>query len=264
MPKFVIEKSAETTIFGKETEDLKAEQQNEVAGEPTLHAEEAGSSLIIASTPVGSETPSETLSDLAPVPAPETEVITASASLEETPIIEESISTTPSVLLVPTENVSLFEHLEEDSIPSVENTPINPEESPLFRNESTSVTEISVDPKAFIQKSLTEIDTMIANIETRHDAKVEETQKYAKEKERFAELEDRGYAAIDAIDAEKSHALHLREILEKELTGTKNSSDETSQVESTLSEIGKANPIVPESEMKKESSEKEEFIFAGA
>lgn len=257
-----IEKSAETTIFGQETEDLAIEKQNEGSAEPLIHAEEAGSSLIISTAAMEpASTPMSPMEDSVTQEATETmstPLMMTETKDEETPL---AVSPAPS-----TESISLFEHLETAETPVIVDTPLV--ESPLFAQAETIVATANspVDPASFIKKSLADIDTMIATIEKRHDAKVEETQWYEKEEARFAELKKEGYNAIDAIDAEKEHALHLRSLLEAELEPKtkKMEPQETSETpDATLSLLTQENREREPSLAKvKEALQKEEDLVA--
>lgn len=72
-------------------------------------------------------------------------------------------------------------------------------------------------PKDFIEKSLKNIDAMIVDIDAAHEEKINEAAGYGKEKEHFASLETNAYNEASALDEEKSQALHVRELLQKEL-----------------------------------------------
>lgn len=261
-----IEKSAETTIFGQETEDLAIEKQNEGSLEPANHAEEAGSSLIISTLAMEpTSAPMSPMEDTVPQETVETTStpLVMTENQEEVPLVIDSTATADSTN---NDSISLFEHLETVDTPlAVETTLV---ESPLFGEKETALTSVNspADPASFIKKSLADIDTMIATIEKRHDAKVEETQWYEKEEARFADLKKEGYNAIDAIDAEKEHALHLRSLLEAELEPKteKVETQETSKTpDTTLSLLTQENKEREPSLAKvKEALQKEEDLVA--
>lgn len=73
-------------------------------------------------------------------------------------------------------------------------------------------------PKEFIEKSINDIDTMIMDIDTAHASKITEAEGYGAEKNKFATLETDAYTAATKLDEEKAQALHVRELLEKELS----------------------------------------------
>lgn len=224
MPKFVIEKGTETTFFGQDTETKSIEDGNRAASEPTVHAEEADSSLLVA-TPESSSplAESEALQDdvviVPETPAPQSEIL-ATAESEE---------------IVATETNDLFAHLGESSQVSPENE--NAEvpgtrESPLFLSEEKIVATAPAftNPQEFIEKSLESIDTMIAKIDEKHETKIGEAEGYGKEKDRYTLLEKAAYEEASTMDDEKAHAIHMREILEKELdTPVSKSQKETSE-----------------------------------
>lgn len=54
----------------------------------------------------------------------------------------------------------------------------------------------------------------------RHDEKIAQAEGYGKEKEKFASLEANAYTQAHAIDEEKSHAIHMQKVFEKELRAT--------------------------------------------
>ena len=80
MPKFVIEKSAETTIFGQDIETKSVDDGNKAASEPTIHAEEAGSSLLISTeAPVMT---SEESPSIVEIPLPASDMMLSDAALD--------------------------------------------------------------------------------------------------------------------------------------------------------------------------------------
>lgn len=102
-------------------------------------------------------------------------------------------------------------------------------------------------PREFIEKNLVNIDTMIVNIDARHNAKEIEEEGYKMEKLRFTELERSAHTEKIIMDKERDHAIHMKKILETELERDKaNKATEetrTNHVESTLTEIGTEHPI---------------------
>lgn len=238
MPKFVIEKGTETTFFGQDTETKSIEDGNRAASEPTVHAEEADSSLLVA-TPESSDslTASETTQD---------DVVI----IPETPTPQSEILATPeSEEIIATETNDLFAHLGESSQISSENENIEvpgTRESPLFLSEEKIVASAPAftNPQEFIEKSLESIDTMIAKIDEKHETKIGEAEGYGKEKDRYTLLEKTAYEEASTMDDEKAHAIHMREILEKELdTSGAKDQKETSEdlVWDTLSTLAKEN-----------------------
>ncbi len=75
-----------------------------------------------------------------------------------------------------------------------------------------------IHPKEFIEKSIADIDVMIGDINTARDSKIIEAEEYGEEKDRIAALEKDAYTEATTLDEEKSHALHVRELLSGELT----------------------------------------------
>ena len=61
---------------------------------------------------------------------------------------------------------------------------------------------------------------MLSRMTGRHDEKIAEAEGYGKEKEKFASLETNAYAQAHTIDEEKSHAIHMQKVFEKELRAT--------------------------------------------
>lgn len=127
----------------------------------------------------------------------------------------------------------------------------------LFGNISATTTEKEeavvaqsfLHPKEFIEKSITDIDTMITDIDTAHASKITEAEGYGKEKDRYATLETDTYAAAKKLDEEKAQALHVRELLEKELSTAKQDEEALETLMSTeetevLSEV--VTPTNPE------------------
>ena len=115
MPKFVIEKSAETTIFGQSTETAAAEVENREMTEPVIHAEENSDSILMStSTQVGPPvaTMSEPLTE-SPDPISDIKI--------ETPTQVQTDSITPessvSLLTASPTTDDLFSHFEEPSSP---------------------------------------------------------------------------------------------------------------------------------------------------
>lgn len=91
-------------------------------------------------------------------------------------------------------------------------SPVLPELEPIQKTEEILHTD------AFIKKSMEEIDRMIGDIEQSRIQKIAEAESYAHQKEEFAEREKIAYSEVDTLEDEKSQALHVRELLEKELT----------------------------------------------
>lgn len=136
---------------------------------------------------------------------------------------------------------------------------------------NTPVVDVGHDfstPREFIEKNLVSIDTMMANIDKRHEAKIREAEGYKAEKLRFTELEKSAYSEASIMDRERDHALHMKKILEAELerdTANRNpKSEEPKHVESSLSEIGTEHAISHRHSHKKHESAPEEDIFAAS
>lgn len=115
MPKFVIEKSAETTIFGQSTETAAAEVENREMTEPVIHAEENSDSILM-STSTQVATPVATMSESL------TESTDPISDIKiETPTQVQTDSITPessvSLLTASPTTDDLFSHFEEPSSP---------------------------------------------------------------------------------------------------------------------------------------------------
>lgn len=73
-----------------------------------------------------------------------------------------------------------------------------------IEEKSWATSEKSIfHPTEFIQKSISEIDTMIANIDQKHEKKIIEAEGYKAEKERFTELEKMAYTEAKTMDEER-------------------------------------------------------------
>ena len=195
----VIQKTAETSLFDlnstpANTTTIAIEQPNL----PQVHAEEASASLFVSST------------GNAPVS------ITEPTILPE--ITSDEVITSGWIDSTASESDAIFSFGKSQQTPSASLT----EEV----NETGAESEIPVDkkeermihPKDFIEKSLVDIDAMILDIDTTHDSKIHEAEGYGREKDRIAALENDAYAEATMLAEEKSHALHVRELLSGELS----------------------------------------------
>jgi hypothetical protein len=264
MPKFVIEKSAETTIFGQDIETKSVDDGNKAASEPTIHAEEAGSSLLISTeAPVIA---SEESSSIVEVPLPASDMALSDAALA--PVIETPVEASVTESVESPTSSDLFAQLTDTTevVTAPEQEAIT--ENPLF-SEAPVVTTGFANPEEFIEKSLEGIDIMIANIDKKHDAKIAEAEGYGKEKDRYTLLEKTAYEEASSMDNEKAHAVHVREILENERHINIQESPREEAVatpentEDTLSLLAKENEQrEPNLSKVKESAKKEEDLMA--
>ncbi len=114
-------------------------------------------------------------------------------------------------------------------------------------------------PKEFIEKSITDIDVMIGEIDQAHDAKIQEAEWYGNEKKHFAELEKATYGEARTLDDEKSHALHVRNLLEGELgkgLDALQKNHTSASVETAMTGIAVQNTVTETMESKKEVHKK--------
>lgn len=144
---------------------------------------------------------------------------------QEEPILASPLIETAPIVEMPVEN--LTESVDE----IVTQTPVESSENSFFH------------PTEFIQKSITEIDTMIANIDQKHETKITEAEGYKAEKKRFTELEKMAYAEAETMDEEKDHALHMKELLLNELPENKKNTEKNSHVETTLTGMAVVNTV---------------------
>lgn len=127
-----------------------------------------------------------------------------------------------------------------ESVTGIENTKIENNNSPLFdminqldnnktpekittNTDITPVTTISEmkfnNTAGYINHAIGEVETLMKNIETADAAKIEERDRYEKEKEKFAELEKNAEKEHQNMLKEKAHAMEVRAYLENEKTG---------------------------------------------
>lgn len=226
MPKFVIEKSEETTIFWPETEDARIEIENATPKEPEHYAENDENSILVGATPVVTQAAAPVvtqnveqspLSTAPVVPLIEEQPIVESPLMSDSlmPSLWETASVTPIVTTESTDD--FFSNL--TGTPSVVAEGVKEEVvAPGVENISLWSIESSFSsPKEFIERSLESIDTMIGKIDMKHTAKIEEAEWYGREKVRFTDLEKNAYVEADGMDKEKAHTLRMRKLLEKEL-----------------------------------------------
>ena len=144
------------------------------------------------------------------------EAISAPSLIETAPVVEMPIENQ-------TETAIVEEGIEEKSWATSENSFFHPTE--------------------FIQKSISEIDTMIANIDQKHEKKIIEAEGYKAEKKRFTKLEEIAYTEAETMDEEKDHALHMKELLLNELPENKKKTEKNSHVETTLTGMAVVNTV---------------------
>lgn len=189
-PEFLIQKSETKSLFDTEEKNeaiiLTPDSPLEV---PEIHAEVGGASVLGADSP--SETP---VTDSPLFIQNEEEIVSPEAS--STSILGFSDTDTTRS---PTD--SLFGN-----------------SSPVTEEKTESKTLSFLHPKEFIEKSINDIDTMITDLDNAHASKITEAEGYGAEKDKFATLETDTYAAATKLDEEKAQALHVRELLEKELS----------------------------------------------
>jgi hypothetical protein len=83
--------------------------------------------------------------------------------------------------------------------------------SALLENQEEVNEEARVfHPEEFIEESLTKIESMIATIDARHEAKLAEAEGYKSEKERFAQLEQKAHDEADMMITERNHAERMQ------------------------------------------------------
>lgn len=198
-PEFLIQKSEAKSLFDTEEKNeaivLTPDSPLEV---PEVHAEEGGVSILWA------DTPSETPAADSPLFIQNEEEITH-PEVSTTSILGLS-DTDTATTSAPTD--SLFGNI-----------------SPVAEEKTENQTFSFLHPKEFIEKSINDIDKMLADLDTAHASKIAEAEGYGAEKNRFATLETDTYAAASMLDEEKAQALNVRELLEKELSKTEK--DET-------------------------------------
>ncbi len=108
------------------------------------------------------------------------------------------------------------------STPTLEETPSIKEEVSQQSYTLGNVTkddsseETYTHPDEFIVASLEKIDTMIAHINTRHDAKLKEALEYKTEKEKLAVQEENAYTEAEAMVLERARAEEMRTYFQNE------------------------------------------------
>lgn len=143
---------------------------------------------------------------------------------------EETISTSPLIEAAPIVEIPV-ENLTESVNETITKTTVETSENSFFH------------PIEFIQKSIAEIDTMIANIDQKHEKKIIEAEGYKAEKKKFTEHEKIAYAEAETMNEEKDHALHMKQLLLNELPENKQKSEKNSHVETTLTGIAVVNTV---------------------
>lgn len=231
-PAFLIQKTEEKSLFDTpitKTEDVPLES-------PLVHAEEGGNSVLVNSEEIVQKAP-ETSSDPLAIEGKST------------------VETFPET--VPTENIFSFGQESEEKEETKKESPLFAESSPIL--SPTEVQEKkTLHPQEFLKNSITDIDSMISEIDASHDAKIQEAEGYKKEKEHFASLEENAYDEAKNLDTEKSQALHVRELLEKELSTNEDATPISEHLGDIAEDATKNNiEVTPieESFFEKESSE---------
>ena len=115
---------------------------------------------------------------------------------------------------------NMITQLESSKIP--ESTQINTNIIP----EATAVEMKFNDTAEYINHAIGEVEILMKNIETTDAAKIEERDRYEKEKEKFAELEKNAEKEHQNMLKEKAHAMEVRAYLENEITGKMNTKHE--------------------------------------
>lgn len=155
------------------------------------------------------------------VPSPSLE--THTTEVNPTPIIpseatEGTINTTPSSNT--NDSFSLFGSLSDDTntiqVPVSESSDI--QETMVPEVLEAIISPSPLHPQEFIEKSITEIDAMIASIQEARTRKIQEAESYGQEKERQAQLEHTAYEDATVMDNEIAHAERMKQLLEKELS----------------------------------------------
>ena len=199
-PAFLIQKTEEKSLFDMPTQETGTSTELVSEASPLVHAEEGSLAVLVNS-------------DDTPHPA--------EATSQEAPEVVEIVGEA----LDPAQNPApATEEVFRFSSETQENA-TNFFTSEYMEEKQEKKKEKILHPKEFIEKSLENIDSMIADIDTAHESKISEAEGYGKEKEHFAELETHAYEEASALDEEKSQALHVRELLEKELGGKKKEED---------------------------------------
>lgn len=231
-PAFLIQKTEESSLFDApitKTEDVPLES-------PVMHAEDGGNSVLVNSEETPQKAPENSDEHLA---------------IEETPAMKAFSET------MPTENIFSFGQESEKKEEEKKENPLFAESSPILGNTEIQEKKI-LHPQEFLKNSIADIDSMIAELDTTHDAKIQEAEGYGKEKEHFASLEESAYDEAKDLDAEKSQALHVRELLEKELSTAENATPIAEHLGDIAEDAVKNNvEVAPieESYFEKESSE---------
>lgn len=231
----IIQKTVETSLFDTtppvDMSDLRIQEAVQVA---TPRAEENTDTLLVSipldPPPVITEQvtpPEENMHSLFSPTEPSAVIATESAPsfLTETP--EQSSSTD-----------SLFSLGKDNAV--IESSFF----SPVVEVEEKKVEKI-LHPKEFLERSIESIDSMITDIDTAYDKKVSEAVTYAQEKDRLATLEKDTYEEASKLSEEKTHALHVRKLLDTELWGnTKKGTEELLASESLQGQEEIETPLV--------------------
>ncbi len=211
-PAFVIEKSEPQSIFGNH-------DVTPVASEAPI----APLNPIEVSLPAAF--PIEGVPEWVPVweVVPSSSLETSTIEIHPTPIIpseatEGTTNTTPSSNT--NDSFSLFGSLSDDTnnIPVPISDTSNIQETIAPEALETITSHSALHPQEFIEKSITEIDAMIASIQEARTRKIQEAESYGQEKERQAQLEHTAYEDATVMDNEIAHAERMKQLLEKELS----------------------------------------------
>lgn len=192
------------------------------------------------------------IQDMTPVYTPiETPVISPSLSDNSSPVnidileihsTPEAVTPDPitSAVMNTHENPGIFS-MNLDSSPTPSDTSIlsldssqTPPETPsldlgssgigeeMSRETSSENEEISapLDTTAVIRDSITQLDSVIEQIDQATDAKLHEAEAFHQKKEEYDELERKAYEAAEKMESEKAKAEKVKKVLESEFSET--------------------------------------------
>jgi hypothetical protein len=260
----LIVKTETETVYGANSEALALKAA--LPEEPTVHAEEDASSILMSETP-----PVTPIAPIAPiVVTPSIVSDVAISPIVSTPIEEVPPQVVSEVLPMPTVSIpvtvaapaiateggtNLFESI--IAAPTLTVETITKEEATVEAPiaAQTEATEDFSTPRAFIEKSLASVALMLENIDRRYSAKKEEEEGYRKEKMRFAELEKNAYIESEIMTREREHAVRMQKMFESELET--DSANRNAKVAQKDAHEGREKAI-----HKKHHEEKEEALAA--
>ena len=200
-------------------------------------------------------TPTPTIETPAPVvdmnPAPvitpiletPTPVATSSASIFDSIMTDSAPASTPAetpepVVPAPSALSSLWDEPVAAPLP-VSVAPVISQSAP----REIDATHNFTTPREFLEKSISNIDVMLGNIDARHTAKETEELGYKMEKLRFTELEKTAHTEKIIMDKERDHASSMRKMLEKEIEKDEANKKEVTSVEASMNDIGNKHPV---------------------